>query len=404
MAIISDHAMCGLPLEIESEVVCKKYELIIGSFDHIHTLNKVQFISKLMNDMFQLIPEAEKGIYYEPEGTEYLKVCSKGYEKGELNPCLLPVAAVFPGSDSAFSNCIEVKQIFEKTKNSKRFNQENQEIIRLAAAHENHTTLYVEIFAGGSKAGLLCIDNFSGCSFSSLSKRTAKYFAQLIASYLEQRINQERVSQLHVELIQSLISSVEINDPYMEGHGKRVGFYAKRLGDFLGLPSDSARELETTGLLHDIGKISIPSHILTKKDKLVKEEYAVIQKHPVNTKKILEKIKGLNKISEYAYCHHEHYDGNGYPRGLRGSEIPYEAQILSVADAFDAMTSTRAYRKALTASSAAEVILSQSGKQFNPELSRVAAMLLPILHHMMCRGEQETQNFNAELYESFVSR
>lgn len=404
MTIACDHPMTGLPLEIDERGLCSNYELIIGSFDHIHTLNSVQFVSKIFDDLFQLIPEADKAAYYALEEGRYVKIGSKGYEKEQLSHLPLLREAFFTDAENRFSSGIEVRQVLRRILENQRFNQSFITKINAEGIQDHHTTLIAEIHAGGSGVGLLCIDTFTDSSFSALSQRTARYFAQLLSSYYERHIHQEQVSQLHVDLIQSLIASIEVNDPYTEGHGKRVGFYAKRLGDFLGLSTDTTMELETSGLLHDIGKIGIPTGILNKKEKLLREEYAVIWKHPGHTKKILEKINGLHRVSEYAYCHHERYDGNGYPRGLKEDEIPYEAQILSVADAFDAMTTQRPYRNALTASAAAEVILSESGKQFNPELSKIAAMLLPILHHMVNRGDQEVSGFDAEFFEKIISR
>jgi len=294
MSAVCNESFCGLPLEIGSDGICKKYELIIGSFDHIHTLGKVEFINKIFDDMFQLMPEAQKGSYYELVNTHYVHICSRGYEKSQVAEMPLEVTELAPGLGRGFTGEIEVRQSCEETKDNKRFKQDA--IVLLPS--KRHTTLYATVNGGGARIGLLCIDNFSDSPFSSLSVRTIKYFAQLLSAYSEHRVNQQRVSELHVELIQSLISSMEVNDPYTENHGKRVGYYAKRLGDFLGLSSDSVIELETSGLLHDIGKIGIPSGILNKPDKLLGEEYTAIQKHPAYTKKILEKIKGLNKISE----------------------------------------------------------------------------------------------------------
>lgn len=390
--------------EIDSSNIIKKYELIIKTFDHIKTLSKIEFIGKLLNDIFDLIPEAQRGSYYEQAGEPYIQVFPKGKNEFQGSGLSPKIEEFFVGFETCSSGEIEVREVSGKATACKPINPDPKDVSTYKEMNENHSTLYAPIFVADANVGVLCIDNFSGHSFSALSKSTMKYFAQFISSHFEHKINQERFDQVHVELIQALISSIEVNDPYTEGHGKRVGYYAERLGNFLGLSSDSVAELETAGLLHDIGKLGIPTDILNKRGKLQLEEQLIIQKHPGNTKKILEKIKGFNRISQYTYCHHEKFDGSGYPRGLKGKEIPYESQILSVADAFDAMTSNRAYRNAMTASEAAVIILDQSGKQFDPELSKVAAMLLPILHHMMVRGVVKEQNFDAETYGKIVSR
>ncbi|MBC8059476.1 MAG: HD domain-containing protein, partial [Clostridiaceae bacterium] len=134
-------------------------------------------------------------------------------------------------------------------------------------------------------------------------------------------------------------------------------------------------DIGTAALLHDIGKIGIPTEILNKPGKLTDEEYAIIKLHPVHTKTILEKISGFSTISNFAYGHHENYDGSGYPQGLKGDQIPLESQIIQVADAYDAMTSKRAYRSALSVNISLEIIKEEMGKQFNPEISKIAIEL-----------------------------
>lgn len=402
MDSICKDSIYELPLESDSLSIYEKHELILGSFNHVKGFSKLEMIEKFLGDILELIPEAENSSYYEIEGSSYVHICSKGYDESQLSKMPDRIEEIMTGYEVEMTS----KDMRHSRHQAQSYNRTEcgaPEILTSRASHENHTTLYAPINAYESNIGVLCVDSYKGCSFSALSKKTLKYYAQFMSCQLEHMINQDRVGQIHVELIQALISSIEVNDPYTEGHGKRVGYYAKRLGDFLGLPRASVSELETAGLLHDIGKIGIPTDILNKKGKLLLEEYLIVQKHPANTKKILEKIQGLSRISEFTYCHHEQYDGSGYPRGLKGEEIPYEGRILSVADAFDAMTSHRAYREAMTASEAAEFILSQSGKQFDPELSTVAAMLLPILHHMLTHGEVEEMCFDLGIYERITS-
>ena len=124
--------------------------------------------------------------------------------------------------------------------------------------------------------------------------------------------------------------------------------------------------------MHDIGKIGISSEIINKPGKLTDDEYNIIKKHPLYTKTILEKISGFSEITDFAYSHHENYDGTGYPQGLKNNEIPIEAQIIQVADAYDAMTSERAYRKALSSIEALHIIKKEMGRQFNPTIANVA--------------------------------
>jgi HD-GYP domain-containing protein (c-di-GMP phosphodiesterase class II) len=127
-------------------------------------------------------------------------------------------------------------------------------------------------------------------------------------------------------------------------------------------------KLEIAGLLHDIGKIGVPENILCKPGKLTDEEYNTIKLHPDRGKQMLDNIKKFNDVSFWLSCHHERWDGKGYPLGLKGEEIPITARILAIGDTYDAMTSNRSYRQGLPHSVAAEEIKRCAGSQFDPEI------------------------------------
>jgi putative nucleotidyltransferase with HDIG domain len=163
--------------------------------------------------------------------------------------------------------------------------------------------------------------------------------------------------------------AVEMKDPYTAGHTERVTRYALAIYDQMGeeqkrqLPRD---DLRYAGLLHDIGKVAIPDHILQKEGKLTDEEYEQIKRHPTVGANLVEQIETLAHVSPGVRYHHERWDGKGYPEQLKGEEIPLAGRILAVADTFDAMTSSRTYRKALSPQTALEEILRCSDTQFDP--------------------------------------
>ncbi|HSN66599.1 MAG TPA: HD-GYP domain-containing protein, partial [Fusibacter sp.] len=157
-----------------------------------------------------------------------------------------------------------------------------------------------------------------------------------------------------------------VKDIYTEGHARRVMDYSEKLSRTLNLPQNEIEKIKTAALLHDVGKIGIPNEILNKPITLDFDEYELVKKHPEDTKRILDKITGLSDVVTLAYMHHEHYDGSGYPQGLKGDQIPIGAHIIQLADAFDAMTSKRAYREAMPIEIAIEVLKSCSGTQFHP--------------------------------------
>lgn len=171
------------------------------------------------------------------------------------------------------------------------------------------------------------------------------------------------------QIVRSFYLAVEMKDRYTAGHTERVTQYALAIYDQMGeeqkrlLPRD---DLRYVGLLHDIGKVAIPDHILLKEGKLTEEEYEQIKRHPTVGANMVEQIESLAHVSPGVRYHHERWDGKGYPEQLKGEEIPLIGRILAVADTFDAMTSTRTYREALPAQVAYEEIVRCAHTQFDP--------------------------------------
>ena len=177
------------------------------------------------------------------------------------------------------------------------------------------------------------------------------------------------LSELFYKTIKAIAYALDAKDKYTHGHSMRVTLYSLALAKHLDLPPDLLEEIETTGLLHDIGKIAIPEKILLKPVKLTEEEYKIIKTHPELGGKLVNGIEKLKLISNWLKSHHERYDGNGYPEKLKGEEIPISSRIIAIADTYDAMTSDRSYRKALTHNDAIAEILKCSGSQFDPNLA-----------------------------------
>ncbi len=161
---------------------------------------------------------------------------------------------------------------------------------------------------------------------------------------------------------------VESRDESTAQHSLRVAEYAVSLGRSLGLRETELHSLELAGRLHDLGKIGIDNSILFKPGLLTPEEYQRVQAHPELSGKILEWFEFAREEAQYIHLHHERLDGRGYPYGLMGSEIPIAARILSIADAFDAMTTNRPYRPAMTRKQAIETLRANAGTQFDPNL------------------------------------
>lgn len=170
------------------------------------------------------------------------------------------------------------------------------------------------------------------------------------------------------ETIEVLIKLIEMKDPYTEGHSEEVAKWSGIIAQDLNLNNDEQEEIKLAAKLHDIGKIGISDKILNKPGKLSKEEYAEIKKHPVLGADLFLNIKQLESISQIIRYHHEWYNGKGYPDGLIGEKIPLGSRIINIADSYQAMTSDRPYRKALSKNEAIAELKRCAGSQFDPEI------------------------------------
>jgi len=174
---------------------------------------------------------------------------------------------------------------------------------------------------------------------------------------------------IYIDTVKSLSQAVEAKDPYTNGHSRRVGEYACKLAERLGLSPKKVENLKIAAILHDIGKIGIDESILNKPGRLTEEEFEKIKQHPEIGVKIIKDIDFLKDASEIILSHHERYDGTGYPEGRKHKDIILEAQILSIADVFDALTSERPYRNAMTVEEALDIIEKGKGIQFDSKLA-----------------------------------
>jgi putative nucleotidyltransferase with HDIG domain len=178
----------------------------------------------------------------------------------------------------------------------------------------------------------------------------------------------ERTKRAYLSTITSLARTIEAKDPYTGGHTERVAEYALMLARQLGFEEDDLHSVEVGAVIHDIGKVGIPDRILLKPGRLDSDEFAEMRRHPEISSYILGELDLPKVVRDMARNHHERFDGKGYPDGLKGKEIPLAARILTVADAFDAMTSDRPYRRALSQEVAAAEIRRNAGTQFCPEV------------------------------------
>jgi putative nucleotidyltransferase with HDIG domain len=175
--------------------------------------------------------------------------------------------------------------------------------------------------------------------------------------------------RVYIDTVKSLSQAIEVKDPYTQGHSMRVGEYSIALGKRLKLSQKKLENLKMAAILHDIGKIGIEDSILNKPGKLTEEEFEKIKQHPENGAKIIQDIEFLKEAADILIGHHEKMDGTGYPMGKKQSEIRTESAILGIADVYDALTSDRPYRKAMTVEQAFDIIEEGKGKHFDAHLA-----------------------------------
>jgi len=205
------------------------------------------------------------------------------------------------------------------------------------------------------------------------------------------------LQELLMGVLHALSETIDAKDPYTHGHSRRVAMLSRRLAERLGLSPGKVHAMYLAGLLHDIGKIGVPEHVLCKTGRLTDEEFETIKRHPGLGAKILQGIRQLDDIIVGIITHHERPDGGGYPRGLRGDEIPLEGRIVGLADVFDAMTSDRTYRRALNLDHVIAEIRECCPSQFDRQLVSVLLdMDIPALVKEL-RAEDHVQlTFNPE--------
>jgi response regulator RpfG family c-di-GMP phosphodiesterase len=178
-----------------------------------------------------------------------------------------------------------------------------------------------------------------------------------------------KLNEAYSDMLEALLSALEIREKEIEGHCERVTSFTMILAEAMGVPHQQYPDLERGALLHDVGKIGIPDRILFKPGPLNAAEWEIMRQHPVIGYRMCMKVRSLQKAAqEIVLCHHEQWDGSGYPQGLRGEEIPLGARIFAVADTMDAMTSNRPYRSALSLQEVSAELERCAGKQFDPQV------------------------------------
>jgi HD-GYP domain-containing protein (c-di-GMP phosphodiesterase class II) len=264
------------------------------------------------------------------------------------------------------------------------------------SASEEFTQSFASIFPMIGGGGVLLVLLFSAVGARSISEPMVRLIAQLRqegairgltelkADYRSAEVNElalefsraagavreteRRLDEATEEFIESMAQAQDARDPYTAGHSERVSENSTAIARVMGLSAEQVEIIRIGAKLHDIGKIGIPDDVLRKPGRLTREEYSLIQRHPLIGKKILDRVGRFKDFLPIVELHHENPDGSGYPYGLRQEAIPIEVRIVHVADVYDAITSNRAYRRAMTDTQAWELLRRGTGPLFDPDV------------------------------------
>ena len=194
--------------------------------------------------------------------------------------------------------------------------------------------------------------------------------------YKNEQISSRKVEEMYIQVVSALAAAIDAKDKYTNGHSSRVAEYSKMIAARSGYSMAEQDEIYLIGLLHDVGKIGVPDEVINKPSKLTDEEFELIKKHPVIGDSILGSIKVNPKLATGARWHHERYGGGGYPDGIAGDQIPEEARIIAVADAYDAMTSRRSYRDVMPQDKVRSEIEKGMNTQFDPRFAKIMLQMI----------------------------
>jgi HD-GYP domain-containing protein (c-di-GMP phosphodiesterase class II) len=239
------------------------------------------------------------------------------------------------------------------------------------ATRSNAEVLTIPIKHHGKCRGMILAGNKAGgdSAIASDEARFVRSAANFLAVFHENVLRFSQLRGQQLGMMRALSAAIDAKDSYTCGHSDRVALLTAKVAAAIGLPAWEVDQFRMAGQLHDIGKIGVPEAVLCKVGRLTPEEYTEIKKHPEIGFRILKDIPGMDQILPGVLHHHESWDGRGYPHGLAGEAIPFVARCIALADTFDAMSSARSYRQALSRTQVLAEIQRVAGSQFNPDLA-----------------------------------
>lgn len=246
----------------------------------------------------------------------------------------------------------------------------------LTVKEKINSLVCIPLMTREKKFGVLSVYYLKPIKFTKNEIGFFSILGNFLSTFIDSQTMQYHMHKVYMSIATTLINLLEEKDEHIKGHSERVEKIALKIAKRINLSKDKIQIISDFGILHDIGKISIDSSILRKSDKLNKDEWEIIKKHPINGMHIVFPIEEYIRDISFIKYHHERVNGNGYPEKLNGPKIPILARIFSVADAFEAMISDRPYRKALSIDQAKKELIENAGSQFDEKIVGVTLNLI----------------------------
>ena len=333
-------------------------------------LSEQTFFDELLKASFKIVPEADYGSISLVDEDRWCFVSAVGHDIEKLRELDLKAEYMIDARDIKIVN-----HIFEE--NRKILPKELFEKINEASVRVKESMI-VSMEIENRLVGNISLDigENNPYVFTEESKKALRSFANIAASFMAYKNFLSMKNRVQEEVISAVLNILDMHDPYTKGHSKNVAILSRSIAAEMGYAENECEKIYWAGLVHDIGKILISVGILNKPAKLTVDEYDEIKKHPVYGYEFFNRNQGLKDIAEIVLYHHERYDGRGYPKGLREGEIPVFSRIIAVADAFDAMTNNRSYRRAVSTDEAVAELKKESAKQFDPHIVDIAVRII----------------------------
>ena len=363
-------------LEKGNEVLKDSYQTLYEQtedlkimIDFINNINRDtftdidKFLSMLLRTAYKLVPKSNHGSIYRIKKEKVQYIDAIGHDLDELKKLNL--------DKEIFQIQKQKPQIINDLLSEENTNLTDKQYKKINKASKNirQSLTFSLVVDNQMLAGIsLDIAENNKENFNDDDIETLEAFRNLAESFYTFQMYNKLQGEFQRDIILSMIKFLEIHDKYTGGHSEEVAEFSQEIANKMKLSQKEVQYAYWTGLVHDIGKLIIPRVTLNKKEEITDEEYDLIKKHPLWAYESLSESKRLNEIAKYVLYHHERWDGDGYPEGLKEENIPLISRIITVADAYSAMTSNRAYRDALTREEAINELKKNAGKQFDPEI------------------------------------